>query len=183
MLEHFRSPEYKFINRIIMSYRVHQHPTDIRCLVKNDGDQLHLVTQTLKILEETVQQTYPVVLLCAIGEPSTGKTGIINGIFNHLMSYTSSDRQRLKGFMQPGRNVQNGPKIDCILACTPPFVVENENTGQCVSILLVDVWNNSVMSEDVYVRLFDFCFGASSIRIFPLWGPVHPVSFSKVMYK
>ena len=159
-----------------MSFRVLQHPTGMRCLVKHDGDQLQLVTDTMKILQETVPHSDPVVLLCAIGEPSTGKTGIINGIFNHLMSLTSSEKPNCGGFLQPQNSVQNGPEIDCILTSTPEFVVENENTGQHVSILLLDVWMSNAVSEEVYVSLVNFCFQASSIRIVPLGVPVGRVS-------
>ena len=159
-----------------MSFRVLQHPTGMRCLVKHDGDQLQLVTDTMKILQETVPHSDPVVLLCAIGEPSTGKTGIINGIFNHLMSLTSSEKPNCGGFLQPKNNTQNGPEIDCVLACTPAFVVQNVNSEQRVSILLLDVWNNAVTSEEVYLRLVDFCFQASCMRMFPLRGPARPVS-------
>ena len=156
-----------------MNYRVLQHPTDVHCVVKHEGGQLRLNTETLKVLQE---MSDPVILLCVIGEPSTGKTGIINGIFNHLMSLTSSEKPNCGGFLQPQNSVQNGPEIDCILTGTPAFVVENENTGQRVSILLLDVWMSNAVSEEVYVSLVNFCFQASSIRIVPLGVPVGRMS-------
>ena len=170
-----------------MSFRVRQSPTEVKVIAAlNTNKQLVLEDAAVEELissfrgESLLRPGDPVILISAVGQPSTGKTGILDGVVSCLMSLPSAVEKAtptdLK-FPQPKNNEQKMHKFDGITACHPPFIVECGKDGRQLGIVVLDIWNNSSMSEDVYVKMLDFCYHVSSLRIFSLADPSRPVRF------
>ena len=119
-------------------------------------------------------------IISVMGQPSTGKTAYVGAIVRHFQSIPSlhAGELMMTGFPDPkGLQHDDQLKIDGILVSTPPFIVE-DNDGRRAGVILLDVWNNGTMSKEVYMKLMDFCFYVSSIRIIVAGGPLRPVKFS-----
>ena len=82
----------------------------------------------------------------------------------------------MKDFPEPG-NVQqvDGQECDGIVVSTPLLLLEDHG-GRRMGVIMLDVWNKAIMSEDDYMKLMDFGFHASTIRIFTLETPLREVS-------
>ena len=145
------------------------------CLAKFNGGQLELQADVVNYLTNHVSKVDYIAVLCGLGPPSSAKTGIMNAIVKHfLQNFGPVESRNWDGFLQP-KNAQNdGQRMDGILVATPPFVIQ-DNLGRQVAVILVDLWNNGTMSEEVYGKLVDFCFQVSSVQVFTLFGPLRQV--------
>ena len=150
---------------------------EVHCLVKYIGNQLELQSDTVENLTDQVSQADYVAVLCALGEPSSAKTSILNAIIKNIrQSFALAENYSGGEFFQP-KNAEDddGHRIDGILVLTPPIIILDD-LGRRVAVVLLDLWNNFAESEDVYGKLVDFCFQVSSVQVFSLLGPLRQVS-------
>ena len=149
--------------------------TEVHCLVKLNGNQLELASDVVANLMGQVSQVDYIVVLCTLGAPSSAKTSIMNATVKHFRvncGLTGSDN--CPGFMQPKKAQNEGQRFDGILVSTPLFIIQ-DNLGRRVAVILLDLWNNGTMSEEVYGKLLNFCFQVSSVQVFTLFGPLRQV--------
>ena len=151
---------------------------EVHCLVKHNGNQLELQSDIVENLTNQVSQADYVAILCALGEPSSAKTGILNAIIENVgPKFGLAEDPCCDRFLQP-KNAQNEEqRIDGVFVLTPLFIFL-DNLGRRAAVILLDVWNNFAESEKVYGKLMDFCFQVSSIQVFSLFGPLREVSLA-----
>ena len=151
-----------------MDFKVQQSPTTVQFIaVLENNNQLQIRNDTVDDIVshfegKNLKQDDPVVIISAVGPPSTRKTGMLNTINEQIMSYPSSavkDQARpaavkfpeLKSFPT---NVYN---FDKILASTP-IAIQRHSDGRRFGIFILDLCNTAIMYEDVYIKLWSFGF-------------------------
>ena len=145
------------------------------CLVKLNGNQLELDRNIVNHLTNSVSQVDYIAVLCALGAPSSAKTGIMNAIVKTFqVKFGPAGSLNCDGFLQPKNAQSEGQRIDGILVSTPPFIIQ-DNLGRRVAVIMLDLWNNGTMSEEVYGELVNFCFQISSVKVFSLLSPLRQV--------
>ena len=149
------------------------------CFVGLDGNQLELQHDTVNHLTEQLGKVDYIAMLCVLGAPSSAKTAIINSVIKSCRwrsCLTGADSHNCDEFLQPIDTQRDAVRIDGVV-CTRALKLL-DSLGRKVGVILLDVWNNLVESGEVYGKLVDFCFQASSVTIFSLSGPLRQVSLS-----
>ena len=163
-----------------MSFQVRQSPSKVELIAAvQNSNQLQIESQVVDHLVRNfevtgLKQGDPIIIISAIGEPSAGKTGILNGLLNRFGPHLTP-AAGLVDFPVPKHFQEQGHKFDGILA-GPPLVIQWQKDGARLGVLMLDIWNNSRMSEDVYIKLVEFSFQVSSLQIYSLSNPLRPVS-------
>ena len=161
--------------------KVLQYPMRADFLVICNGSQLqiqtHVMNQLTRSSNNSTAAELPMTIISVLGQPSSGKTAHVDAIMRHLQLAVIQHSGEFTGFADPKDFEHDDElKIDGILVSTPPFIVE-DNDGRRAGVILLDVWNNGTMSEEVYMKLMDFCFHTSSIQIVIAGSPLRQVRF------
>ena len=146
-------------------------------LVKHIENQLELQSDAVQNLMDRVSQADYVTAICALGEPSSAKTGILNAIIKHVqlkLGLTESQGSCHGFFQTKNSKGDDGQRIDGILVLMPFIGVDK--LGRRTAVILLDVWNNFAECEHVYGKLTEFCFQVSSVKVFSIFGPLRQVS-------
>ena len=153
---------------------------EVHYLVKHNGNQLELQSNTAENLTDQVSQADYVAVLCVLGEPCSAKTDILNAIIKNLrMNFVLPENRSGGEFMQP-KNADR-QRTDGILVLTPPIIFLDTH-GRRVAVILLDLWNNFAESEVVYGKLMEFCFQVSSVQVFSLLSPLRQVSLVRTCF-